>query len=115
MHQLLAKHYITGLMLYTASQTSAAVRAQRQASTVTLLASSYLMVSLQDNSCPRGEACPYAHNVFEYWLHPTRYAQTWRPQQVTEDNARFWYRTTIILYKVPGLSCGIQHAPHCTY
>ena len=21
----------------------------------------------------RGDACPYAHNVFEYWLHPTRY------------------------------------------
>lgn len=24
-------------------------------------------------SCIRGEKCPYAHNVFEYWLHPTRY------------------------------------------
>ncbi|EIE22970.1 hypothetical protein COCSUDRAFT_15840, partial [Coccomyxa subellipsoidea C-169] len=24
-------------------------------------------------SCPRGDRCPYAHNVFEYWLHPTRY------------------------------------------
>jgi len=24
-------------------------------------------------ACPRGEKCPYAHNVFEYWLHPTRY------------------------------------------
>ncbi|CAD7700619.1 unnamed protein product [Ostreobium quekettii] len=23
--------------------------------------------------CPRGDKCPYAHNVFEYWLHPTRY------------------------------------------
>jgi hypothetical protein len=23
-------------------------------------------------SCLRGESCPYAHNVFEYWLHPTR-------------------------------------------
>ena len=23
--------------------------------------------------CPRGDLCPYAHNVFEYWLHPTRY------------------------------------------
>ena len=21
----------------------------------------------------RGDNCPYAHNVFEYWLHPTRY------------------------------------------
>lgn len=27
----------------------------------------------QDQSCTRGDACPYAHNVFEYWLHPTRY------------------------------------------
>ncbi|GMH32170.1 hypothetical protein BSKO_00004 [Bryopsis sp. KO-2023] len=25
------------------------------------------------NFCPRGEECPYAHNVFEYWMHPTRY------------------------------------------
>jgi Zinc finger C-x8-C-x5-C-x3-H type (and similar) len=27
----------------------------------------------QEGSCARGENCPYAHNVFEYWLHPTRY------------------------------------------
>lgn len=27
----------------------------------------------QDQSCTRGDTCPYAHNVFEYWLHPTRY------------------------------------------
>ncbi|BDA47830.1 probable zinc finger CCCH domain-containing protein 50 at N-terminal half [Coccomyxa sp. Obi] len=27
----------------------------------------------QARKCPRGDACPYAHNVFEYWLHPTRY------------------------------------------
>ncbi|KDD73091.1 hypothetical protein H632_c2546p0, partial [Helicosporidium sp. ATCC 50920] len=24
-------------------------------------------------ACMRGDHCPYAHNVFEYWLHPTRY------------------------------------------
>jgi len=24
-------------------------------------------------ACPRGDTCPYAHNVFEYWLHPSRY------------------------------------------
>lgn len=23
--------------------------------------------------CPRGELCPYAHGVFEYWLHPAKY------------------------------------------
>ena len=23
-------------------------------------------------ACARGDVCPYAHNVFEYWLHPTR-------------------------------------------
>lgn len=29
---------------------------------------------MKDNGgCIRGDACPYAHNVFEYWLHPTRY------------------------------------------
>lgn len=23
--------------------------------------------------CIRGDACPYAHGIFESWLHPTRY------------------------------------------
>ena len=27
----------------------------------------------QDGHCKRGESCPYSHNTFEYWLHPTRY------------------------------------------
>lgn len=27
----------------------------------------------QGGSCSFGDNCPYAHNVFEYWLHPTRY------------------------------------------
>jgi len=25
------------------------------------------------NPCPRGDSCKYAHNDFEYWLHPARY------------------------------------------
>ena len=29
--------------------------------------------SKQRLPCPRGEACEYAHNLFEYWLHPARY------------------------------------------
>lgn len=28
---------------------------------------------LQEGTCAFGDHCPYAHNVFEYWLHPTRY------------------------------------------
>lgn len=35
--------------------------------------SSCVACNAQDQSCARGDACPYAHNVFEYWLHPTRY------------------------------------------
>lgn len=27
----------------------------------------------KEGTCIRGDNCPYAHNVFEYWLHPTRY------------------------------------------
>eukprot|EP00210_Caulerpa_lentillifera_P007169 g6859.t1 len=27
----------------------------------------------KNGQCPRGDDCPYAHNVFEYWMHPTRY------------------------------------------
>ena len=33
-----------------------------------------LSVCVQAGMCHRGDQCPYAHNVFEYWLHPTRYA-----------------------------------------
>ncbi|KAI8471780.1 MAG: hypothetical protein J3K34DRAFT_520301 [Monoraphidium minutum] len=29
--------------------------------------------SKQRLPCPRGEQCPHAHNLFEYWLHPARY------------------------------------------
>ena len=29
--------------------------------------------TLQEGTCAFGDHCPYAHNVFEYWLHPTRY------------------------------------------
>ena len=24
-------------------------------------------------TCPRGDTCPFAHTVFEYWCHPSRY------------------------------------------
>ncbi|BDA43912.1 probable zinc finger CCCH domain-containing protein 54 at N-terminal half [Coccomyxa sp. Obi] len=27
----------------------------------------------KNGHCPRGDECPFAHCVFEYWLHPTRY------------------------------------------
>jgi hypothetical protein len=27
----------------------------------------------EGGSCTFGDSCPYAHNAFEYWLHPTRY------------------------------------------
>lgn len=30
--------------------------------------------SMQDGSCTLADNCPYSHNVFEYWLHPTRCA-----------------------------------------
>lgn len=32
-----------------------------------------VLVWWQTGECPRGDDCPYAHNVFEFWLHPTRY------------------------------------------
>ena len=31
------------------------------------------VLCLQNGQCPRGDECPFAHCVFEYWLHPTRY------------------------------------------
>ncbi|PNH12291.1 Zinc finger CCCH domain-containing protein 30 [Tetrabaena socialis] len=35
---------------------------------------SYTGVACPDmKKCQRGDSCPYAHNVFEYWLHPSRY------------------------------------------
>ncbi|BDA51504.1 probable zinc finger CCCH domain-containing protein 61 at N-terminal half [Coccomyxa sp. Obi] len=27
----------------------------------------------KNGHCPRGDECPFAHCVFEYWLHPTRF------------------------------------------
>ena len=30
----------------------------------------------QNLHCQRGSACKFAHNAFEYWLHPTRYVET---------------------------------------
>ena len=27
----------------------------------------------QSGNCRRGDACPFAHGVFECWLHPSRY------------------------------------------
>lgn len=27
----------------------------------------------QNHVCPQGDECPYSHNVFEFWLHPSRY------------------------------------------
>lgn len=32
--------------------------------------------SLQEGVCARGDACPYAHSAWEYWLHPSRYHTT---------------------------------------
>jgi len=29
--------------------------------------------SKSGRQCPRGDVCPFAHNVFEYWMHPSRY------------------------------------------
>lgn len=28
---------------------------------------------MQKRHCNLGDKCLFAHNVFEYWLHPTRY------------------------------------------
>ncbi|KFM24230.1 Zinc finger CCCH domain-containing protein 24 [Auxenochlorella protothecoides] len=33
----------------------------------------FRMQCMKDGQCPMRDHCPYAHNVFEYWLHPTRY------------------------------------------
>ena len=34
---------------------------------------------MQTGMCARTDKCPYAHNVFEYWLHPTRCARARPP------------------------------------
>eukprot|EP00955_Chlamydomonas_euryale_P051353 354857-Chlamydomonas_euryale.AAC.37 len=26
----------------------------------------------KDGACPQGDGCVFAHNIFEYWLHPAR-------------------------------------------
>ena len=47
-------------------------------------------------SCPRGDACEYAHGVFECWLHPSRYRT-----QLCKDGARCGRR-----------ACFFAHAPN---
>ena len=47
-------------------------------------------------SCPRGDACEYAHGVFECWLHPSRYRT-----QLCKDGSRCGRR-----------ACFFAHAPN---
>lgn len=42
----------------------------------TIALTSRLHGALQTGLCVRGDRCPYAHNVFEYWLHPTRHGSS---------------------------------------
>ena len=42
----------------------------------------------QTGMCARTDKCPYAHNVFEYWLHPTRRAPV-RPPSLWPVPRRF--------------------------
>jgi hypothetical protein len=44
-----------------------------QARALTAAAAAVTPRPAQDAVCPRGDACPFAHNVFELWLHPSRY------------------------------------------
>jgi hypothetical protein len=32
----------------------------------------FLLMRLQGGTCSRGDACPFAHSMYEYWLHPGR-------------------------------------------
>ena len=38
-----------------------------------LCPSDYVRTHPQNGCCRRGDACPFAHGVFECWLHPQRY------------------------------------------
>ncbi|KAL7229400.1 hypothetical protein ACSBR2_007995 [Camellia fascicularis] len=29
--------------------------------------------AFRKGDCPTGDLCPFAHGVFEYWLHPAKY------------------------------------------
>ena len=38
-----------------------------------------------DAPCPRGDDCPFAHNIFEYWLHPSRYNYYRYPESISSN------------------------------
>jgi hypothetical protein len=38
-----------------------------------MLAIISIFVFTLQGTCKRGDMCPYAHGVFECWLHPSRY------------------------------------------
>eukprot|EP00208_Stichococcus_sp_RCC1054_P005147 CAMPEP_0206137268 /NCGR_PEP_ID=MMETSP1473-20131121/2422_1 /ASSEMBLY_ACC=CAM_ASM_001109 /TAXON_ID=1461547 /ORGANISM="Stichococcus sp, Strain RCC1054" /LENGTH=704 /DNA_ID=CAMNT_0053530267 /DNA_START=127 /DNA_END=2241 /DNA_ORIENTATION=- len=52
----------------------------------------------KDGVCVRGELCPYAHNVFEYWLHPTRYRT-----QLCNDGTNCKRRVCFFAHTLPEL------------
>lgn len=48
--------------------------AMRHRTCTQLLYIKYLTdICMQTGTCSRGDLCPYAHGVFECWLHPSKY------------------------------------------
>jgi hypothetical protein len=58
---------------------------------------------LQEGCCAFGDHCPYAHNVFEYWLHPTRYRT-----QLCNDGSNCKRKICFFAHR-----CGVAGLPGC--
>ncbi len=63
---------------------------------------------VQTGLCVRGDRCPYAHNVFEYWLHPTRYAHPPSVYTLTSSNVSPCTHTLTLAENLPSLLCSPQ-------
>ncbi|KAI8464311.1 MAG: hypothetical protein J3K34DRAFT_461990 [Monoraphidium minutum] len=54
----------------------------------------------QNQPCPRGDSCQYAHSVFEYWLHPSRYRT-----QLCQNGANCRRTVCFFAHALPELRC----------
>lgn len=62
--------------------------------------------SLPQGTCKRGDACPYAHGVFECWLHPCKYRT-----QLCKDGTSCTRRVCFFAHTLPELRAAEPEGP----
>lgn len=57
----------------------------------------------QDGRCAFGDACPYAHSIFEYWLHPSRFRTQLCKEGSTCKRYLCFFAHSVEELRVPGI------------